>query len=501
MKLLLASFLFLLVAFPLVSANVHYVTLPYKRAVNPLSVEGTANVNFQVNDSSGNPIGNALIVVQGISDQTFSKNLLTDANGQASISLNTNEIFVYSVYKTSYSPSTGNFFTNSGKSIQVTLDKIPSDQWYLYYETNGDVSIRMNSLDKSINYVPGEYMSQVVQVTNVGASNVVWHSSNDAFIIVDNSTLHQLGWWGNPMYGVSVNLTLKPNGWVKVTSTNESSEICVGNAIGEYAGQKFDVSGSEFVCQSGGNSTAPVPVPNWILNGAYRLKINLSYTVNNDEKSFGFMTQGFNVINGPWHPIITSTPSTQFDVNNAWTYQMAVDTKSITNYNTGFIMYGLSKAPEGMIIDPKTGLVSWTPSTSGMYNISLMAYHLYFVGDSRMAFSYQNFTLDVINPNANLYADNLYDYNVGKTIYPSFTVHNDDDKANSFNYKINWGDGSSSEYPLNNVSAGGSRNVMTSHKYANPGTYDPELIIDPEGKIYEDNKNDNIKYFGDISIN
>ncbi len=500
MKLSLAILFIFLLIIPFVSAQVGYITLPYKMIMAPDHVAGTVNVNFQVNASNGTPIENALIILQGISDQSFSKNLVTNSKGYASISLNQNEIFVYTIYKTSYKPSTGNFFTNSGKTISVALQGIPSDQWYFYYENNGDMSIQMSSSDSSVNYLPGDYVTQTVQVMNTAGSNLLLRSNNGEFIVVDGSNLHQLGWWGNPLYGLSINLTLKPGGWVKVTSTN-TSQICVSNADGEYGGQKFDISGSEFVCQDGGSEAVPVPVPNWAPNGTYKLEFNISYSINNQNKNFELLTQGFNIQNSPWHPTVTSSPVTETDVNKLWTYQMTVDTSTITNYNTGFIAYNLTKHPIGMTFNKKTGLFSWTPKVSGNYNVTVRAYHPYFVGDSRMGYTDQNFILDVINPDANLYADKLYAYAIQNRLYVNFNVHNDDDKSNTFPYLINWEDGSSTEYNITNLTAGGQRTIYTYHNYKNPGTYNPELIINPDNTVYENNTQDNIKYFGNVNVN
>jgi len=99
MKFFFRLLVFLLILIPLVSANVQYVSLPYKNTLSPSQAFSTVNVNFNVKDSSGNSIDNALIIIQGISDQSFNQNIFTNSNGEASISLNTNEIFVYTVYK------------------------------------------------------------------------------------------------------------------------------------------------------------------------------------------------------------------------------------------------------------------------------------------------------------------------------------------------------------------------------------------------------------------
>ena len=76
MKLLALFLIIFLVAISLASAA--YIPLPYKQTLSKASLKEIVNVNFEVKDSDGNSMENALIIIQGISDQTFNKNLLSD---------------------------------------------------------------------------------------------------------------------------------------------------------------------------------------------------------------------------------------------------------------------------------------------------------------------------------------------------------------------------------------------------------------------------------------
>ncbi|TAL70269.1 MAG: T9SS type A sorting domain-containing protein [Bacteroidetes bacterium] len=56
------------------------------------------------------------------------------------------------------------------------------------------------------------------------------------------------------------------------------------------------------------------------------------------------------------------------------------------------LRYSLSTAPQGMIIDPLTGLVHWTPSAIGRYYVSIKAYLL---DDSLNSYAFKNFYIKV----------------------------------------------------------------------------------------------------------
>jgi len=500
MKSLIAGLIFFLVIIPFVSANVQFVPLPYKNTLSPSKISGTVDINFEVKDSNGNPLQNALITIQGISNQGFNQNLFTDENGKVSTSLANNEIFVYTTYKFTYELLTNVFFTNSNKNIEVILNKIPNNKWYFYYENNGEIEVQFKSLDNDTVYVPGEYINQVLQIKNVLGRNFDLVKNKTLAVTVDGKTLNKLNWWGSILpYDSLLQLTLKPNGWVKASIKGDIFEVCVGNAIGKYKDQSFDVSGSEFICEQENNAKAPPNlVPDWILNNTYKLDINIAYTLDNQEKNFKLLTQDFFIKNTEWKPKINSVPKINLNINEDWFYDI------IPKYKLNFILYSLLEFPSGMTVDSLAGVVKWKPAKSGVYNVTLRESHLYFVNDSRMAYRDQSFVLNVKNPNANLYADGLYLFNknvkTGDSVRVKFIVHNNDDKINSFSYKIEKGDGNSIEYNLSNLSSDSNRTVYTSWNYSTEGLFTPKLIVDPQNKIYEKDENDNIKNFEGVNV-
>lgn len=66
-------------------------------------------------------------------------------------------------------------------------------------------------------------------------------------------------------------------------------------------------------------------------------------------------------------PTITSTPVTNALVGSTYNYQVRASAFP------GPVSYSLASAPGGMTIDSSTGLINWTPTSGGAYNVSVRA--------------------------------------------------------------------------------------------------------------------------------
>jgi len=65
-------------------------------------------------------------------------------------------------------------------------------------------------------------------------------------------------------------------------------------------------------------------------------------------------------------PTITSTPITTASVGVIYTYDV-----NATDSDEDTLTYTLTNPPEGMTINPSTGLISWTPTEDGVYSITI----------------------------------------------------------------------------------------------------------------------------------
>ncbi len=501
MKFLVVFLIILLIVTPTLGAK--YISLPYKQTLNKANLLDTLNVNFEIKDSDGKPLEGVLVIIQGISNQAFSENKLTNSDGKISFILNKNEIFIYTIYQLSYEEKIGNFFTNSDKNIGITLNKISNDKWYFYYENNGQIEVKFKSLDADINYNVNEYINNILEIKNVAGANIDLIKDKTSFKTVDSATLRELRWWGGlKPYEIFVDLTLKKDGWVKVTIKEDISEICVGNAVGRYRGQPFDVSGSEFICKTEDNKGTPGSnlVPEWILKNTYKFFIGVAYKINNQEKIFELLTQDFYIDNIEWKPEINSQPETRVKINENWNYNIT------PKYLNNFVYYSLKKAPSNMKIDVEKGVVNWMPANTGYYEVTVRAFYPYFHDNYKVAYNDQEFTLEVFDDTekGNLYADSLYIFNntinVGEEIKASFKAYNNYSVKNSFYYEIQTGDNNSLIYEIKDMEPYSKRTIYVSWKYASSGIYNSQLIIDSKHEINESNEGDNIKYFGNIVV-
>lgn len=361
----------------------------------------TVTVTFEIKDSSNLPIENALIIIQGISNQDYNKNILTDSNGKASISLNQNEIFVYTIYKLGYVPASSNIFTNSNKAVQVNLLNVAKDHWNFYYENNGEIEVIFKSLDSDTNYLSGEYVNEVLEVKNVAGVDIHLVNEETSLLTVDAETLKRLRWWGglrsqDLLKGVLVDITLKKDGWMKAKVENGYFEICVGNAIGEYKGQRFDVSGSEFICETDDGKNK---IPEWILETKYKFHFNVTYLINGEKKVFSLLTQDFFIENPlMWKPeLVLYSDTIPNQVNKEIIYQIPM------KYPEHFVYYSLLEPPSGMKIDKIKGIINWLPKESGKYDIKVRAYFPYFENDPRMAYTDGEFVLRVMDEYCEIY--------------------------------------------------------------------------------------------------
>ena len=87
----------------------------------------------------------------------------------------------------------------------------------------------------------------------------------------------------------------------------------------------------------------------------------------------------------PTAPAITSTPITTGTVGDVYTYDV-----NASGYP--YPTYSLTTPPAGMAIDPNTGVISWTPTASGDYDITVNA------SNGVTPDAVQTFTIHVIDP-------------------------------------------------------------------------------------------------------
>ena len=107
-------------------------------------------------------------------------------------------------------------------------------------------------------------------------------------------------------------------------------------------------------------------------NGSPVKSVSQSFTIHVEEAPS---------VNQP--PIITSTPITSATVNQTYTYNV-----DATDPDGDTLTYSLTTKPTGMTINSTTGLINWTPTSTGNYDVTVR------VSDESL-FDTQSFTITV----------------------------------------------------------------------------------------------------------
>ena len=124
---------------------------------------------------------------------------------------------------------------------------------------------------------------------------------------------------------------------------------------------------------------------------------NYTVIVNVTDTAETFDTQEFivNVTNTNDDPVIISTAVTTAVEDEMFEYQVTATDDDLLNPSIEQLTFSLDNAPEGMTVDPDSGLIQWLPTNDDVgtnwVNIT--------VSDLALASNSQNFTLTVINVN------------------------------------------------------------------------------------------------------
>ena len=160
-------------------------------------------------------------------------------------------------------------------------------------------------------------------------------------------------------------------------------------------------------------------------------------------------------------PHITSSPVTDIDEGVAYTYQTIAD-----DPNNDTLEFLLAQGPEGMTLDPETGLITWSSPVPGSLNITVA------VTDGNGGTDMQTFILLVSEvPNRTPAADagGPYTAIVGQEISCDGSGSTDPDN-DTLSFEWNFGDGAT------------GTDEAAAHSYSEPGNYMVTLTVtDPDG--------------------
>jgi|GEM_PF-2684196 len=132
------------------------------------------------------------------------------------------------------------------------------------------------------------------------------------------------------------------------------------NIVFQYPDVVFDEEGIEWTSYNYGRSATI-----GIENPAGTAGVQFSPSEKSLEPYQGQLGIRFRPLsNGPREPAITTLAETQAVINQPYAYQAAA-------YTEGTLTWQLLTGPEGMEIDPSTGLITWTPDSLGTYEVAI----------------------------------------------------------------------------------------------------------------------------------
>ncbi|MFH1052681.1 MAG: carboxypeptidase regulatory-like domain-containing protein [bacterium] len=107
-----------------------------------------------------------------------------------------------------------------------------------------------------------------------------------------------------------------------------------------------------------------------------------------------------------------STPTTKANVGQLYSY----DAEAITN-SIDTVLFELAEAPVGMIVGKSSGLINWTPESSGTFSVTLEAY----LKNNPAVNIQQSWKIDVLEGSGTAYLSVLVKQ--GSVIYPDATLN------------------------------------------------------------------------------
>ena len=274
-------------------------------------------VNFNVyNSESEQVIQGAVVVLNGLSDPSFSRTQVTDSNGEAVFSdVPGFAYYSFVVVHDDFESYSNVVFSDVSKSVNVPLVPVGEFAWDDVYFSDGNMELTWYSTDDDIIYDGGERMNHVTITTNIRDSGYL---TFDAQTHVLRFTQHS---HGSPTDWNSVHspqpgelLELKPGGWVRSTFKGNTLEMCVGKAIVYYEGIAVELMGQEYICIEELRNENVVP---YYLDGDFYINTTATYKIGSTLHYISAISQNFTINNDDLsvnHPPLLNVVDNEFIV-------------------------------------------------------------------------------------------------------------------------------------------------------------------------------------------
>lgn len=283
-------------------------------------------------------------------------------------------------YNVTVSVLDGRLFATQSYTITVADSGTPLGQVQLTSPSDGttlppgDITFSWNPVGNATKYQFIIYypLGQVaLEVINIGTSLIVTFSAEETFTWKVRAGDNSANWgaWSNTW-----NLIIQST--TPVTYTITASAGPNGS---------ISPSGSVTVNQGSNKSFTITPdsgysIDDVLVDGSSVGAVS-SYTFTNVTQNHTISATFKAEVNNA--PVITSTPVTSATKNQAYTYDV-----NATDSDGDTLVYSLTTTLSGMSINSSTGLITWTPTAAGAYNVTVM------VSDGAL-FDTQSYTITV----------------------------------------------------------------------------------------------------------
>lgn len=288
-------------------------------------------------------------------------------------------------YNVTVSVSDGRLFATQSFTITVGGSAAPLGQVQLTSPSDGttlppgDITFSWNPVSNATKYQFIIYypLGQVaLEVINIGTSLIVTFSAEETFTWKVRAGDNSANWgaWSNTW-----NLIIQST--TPVTYTITAS-----------AGPNGSISPSGSVTVNQGSNKSFTITPNSgysiddVLVDGSSVGAVSSYTFTNVTQNHTISATFKAEVNNA--PVITSTPVTSATKNQVYTYDV-----NATDSDGDTLVYSLTTTPSGMSINSSTGLITWTPTAAGAYNVTVE------VSDGAL-FATQSYTITVADSGA-----------------------------------------------------------------------------------------------------
>jgi hypothetical protein len=269
-------------------------------------------VSFVIENSETlEQVSDAIIILNGLSDPTFSSVQISNAEGEASF-LNVPNFMLYSyvVVHDDFEDYSSVIFVDGNENIYVPLTPLGDFAWQDVFVQDDNIEGSWYSNDEDTIYFGGERMNHVTTVTNIRSSgNIIFDYTTSVQRRTFESDGSSTDWNSAHTPDSDQMIELKPEGRITTTFSDDEMQICITKAIIHLSDFVIELFGEEHLCQTENRNENVIP---YYLDGEYYINTTSTYKIGNNHYTLSAVSPNFFIINnltGENHPPLLNNHS------------------------------------------------------------------------------------------------------------------------------------------------------------------------------------------------